>query len=200
MRNRWSRGPRGCRRAGARLCVVRVPYRAVAFGRHMARPTRARPPGLRPGIPHRVCGNDAARRCRRHRGSYHCSEPKAAGRSSSCRAASGRSCCCRSLPRCWRSSSGSTSPGWCSPPTRARRRCGDRRWRSRRVRRRTCERQFRTIGVIVIPVAVVVFVTSTAIDRARRQLGADVRPVRPVPHAGVRRSAVRPPGPPATSA
>ena len=37
------------------------------------------------------------------------------------------------------------------------------------------KRQFRTIGVILIPLAVVVFLTSTAVDEARRHRGAVVR-------------------------
>ncbi len=50
-------------------------------------------------------------------------------------------------------------------------------------------RQFRTIAVIVIPLAVVVFLTSTA-DRQDRDRGRpQLRPVRDVPHPGLPRSA-----------
>ena len=53
---------------------------------------------------------------------FRCSEPKAAGRTSYSRAASGPSCGCRWRPPCWPSASASTSCDRCSPRPRARRR------------------------------------------------------------------------------
>ena len=53
---------------------------------------------------------------------FRCSEPKAAGRTSYSRAASGPSCGCRWRRRCWPSVSASISCAWCSPRPKARRR------------------------------------------------------------------------------
>ena len=50
---------------------------------------------------------------------------------------------------------------------------GDRHWRSRRARAPTCKRQFKTIGVILIPLAVIVFVTSIGDREAGRQRRAE---------------------------
>ena len=65
-------------------------------------------------------------------------------------------------------------------------------------------RQFRTIAIIVVPLAVVVFVTSTAINKeadgevARRR--PDLRPVRHLPHPRLHRRLPSSPAPSASSA
>ena len=66
-------------------------------------------------------------------------------------------------------------------------------------------RQFKTIAVILIPLAIVVFVTSTevveAADRgAERVVGPHVRAVRAVPHARVHRRLRCSPASPGSSA
>ena len=60
-------------------------------------------------------------------------------------------------------------------------------------------RQFKTIAVILIPLAIVVFVTSTEVTkpllrRSERVVGPHVRAVRSVPHPGVHRRLRRCPG------
>ena len=51
-------------------------------------------------------------------------------------------------------------------------------------------RQFRTIAIILVPVAASVFLTSTEVLKPQRGRGALVRPVGPVPHVGVHRRRV----------
>ncbi len=104
------------------------------------RPARG---NLSPAVPWRAArvpwsGRQSRRaRMQERSWSYHCSEPRAAGRTSSSAAVSGPSCCCRQQRHCSPSASGSTSPARCWPPTRAPRRCARSPRRSRKAPRRT---------------------------------------------------------------
>ena len=62
------------------------------------------------------------------------------------------------------------------------------------------KRQFRTIAVIVVPVAAIVFFTSTEILEPRRRVGPDVPAVRDVAHGRLRARAAWRRASPATSA
>ena len=185
-------------------CTGAASSRSLPSGsacRRMAGSTRAGAPWARPGSRHRVRGNDAAPRARRQRGSFTARSRRRLAGLRTARAASGPSCCCRSRPRCWPSPSASTSPGRCSPPTEGTPKMRRSPLAIQEGASAYLKRQFRTIAVILVPVAADRVLHVDGDHQARRQSTAlTLRPVRAVPHASPSSSAAWHRGSPATSA